>query len=503
MKISGCILAVCFWAMVGQATLSVNRMFSDHMVLQQEMALPVWGTAAPGASISVNFRDVSKTTKADADGKWMVKLDPLKLGPAGTLTVAGDGGETVFQDVLVGEVWLGSGQSNMAGRAGSYSKNDPVLARIATAAPYPQLRLFSGSWKVADAGVVNAFSALHVSFGYALQQELKVPVGLIVGAVGGTPSGRWLSKEMAGANADLNGQLKAKMGFDVAGIEAAHEAAVAAHKEKAAALKAEGKKAPRSPGSIRLGDLYARHIAYIVPYGIRGVLWDQGESKTQIPGVDQYTTMSALISGWRGVWGQGDFPFLHVQKPSGGGCAWDPKNPVNRGAKAFNPKLPNSHGNSGLSYQMDHVRMGTLANAPLVQARDLGTGIHPANKSGYGKRASRVALGAVYGKDLAFSGPVYKSHSVAGKTIRVEFDHVGQGLAFRHADSIRGIEIAGKDGKWAWADARIDGDSIVVSSADVAAPLHVRYAFHKTTNFANLFNKDGLPAQMFSSASAE
>jgi sialate O-acetylesterase len=501
MRKSGFFLCVLLWAVLGHADLAVSRMFSDHMVLQQEAAVPVWGTAAPGAEVSVRFRDATKATKADADGKWMVQLESLKLGPAATLTVSGDGTEKVFQDVLVGEVWLGSGQSNMAGRAGGYAKKDPELAKIVSDGPYPELRLFSGSWKVADPKSVAAFSAIHVAFGHALQQELKIPVGLIVGAVGGTPSGRWLTKDMAAASKELNAQLKAKMGYDVPGIDAAHEAAVAAYKKNAAALKAEGKKAPRFRGPIRLGDLYAKHIDYIVPFAIRGVLWDQGESKTQIPGVDQYTAMSALISGWRGVWGQG-FPFLHVQKPSGGGCAWDPKNPANRGARAFNPKLPAAPlaNPSALAYQLDHIRMGTLPNAPLVQARDLGPGIHPANKSGYGKRASRVALGAVYGKPVAISGPVYKSHAVEGKTIRVQFNHVGQGLAAAHADSLHGFAVSGADGKWAWADARIDGDSVVVSSADVAAPVHVQYAFHKTTDFANLFNKDGLPARVFITA---
>ena len=153
---------------------------------------------------------------------------------------------------------------------------------------------------------------------------------------------------------------------------------------------------------------------------------------------------------------------------------------------------------------MSHIKIGTLKNAPLVTASDLGTGVHPANKSGYGKRAARVALGAAYGHDIAISGPTYKSHKIEGNKIRISFDHLGKGLAFRHADTVRGFKISGKDGKWAWADAVIDGDHIVVSSAEVPMPTEVNYATNnyvgianKDFSYANLFNKDGLPALMF------
>ncbi|MFT5130720.1 MAG: sialate O-acetylesterase [Rhodothermales bacterium] len=501
MRVCDFVLGVMFFAVGVQAKLVVDRMFSSYMVLQQEMAVPIWGTAAPGGEVTVSFRDQSVATQANTDGKWSLKLAALKLGAPATLAVSGDGDTLSFEDVLVGEVWIGSGQSNMAGRAGGYAKNDPTLAMIATSGPYPQIRLYSGSWKVADAKTIPAFSALHVSFGHALHDELKVPVGLIVGAVGGTPSGRWLSQEMAAASPALNAQLKAKMGIEADEIAAAHVAAKATYSDVVRKAKADGKKAPRFPGPNLLGDLYAKHIEYIVPYGIRGVLWDQGESKTQIAGVDQYTTMSALIAGWRGVWSQGDFPFLHVQKPSGGSSAWNPKNWVNRGARAFNATLPRAHGPapSALKYQLDHIRMGTIKNAPLVQANDLGTGIHPQNKSGYGKRASRVALGAVYGKDVVILGPTYKSHAIEDSHIRVSFDNVGSGLGFRHAEELRGFEVAGEDGKWAWASAEIDGDSIIVSSADVPKPVHVQYAFNKDQSHANLFNKDGLPALLFTS----
>jgi sialate O-acetylesterase len=477
------------WAAHADADVTVDKMFTDHMVLQRDLAVPIWGTAEPKEAIEVRFRDQSRKTTADKDGKWIVKLDKLKVGVPGKLTISGKNTVTL-DDVLVGEVWVGSGQSNMAGRCGNYMRNDKVLAEMANGGPYPTLRLYGRSgWQVADKKTAPAFSALHFAFGFNLHKELKVPVGLMVGAVGGTPSGRWLSGDMAAADEALMEKLKAT-GRVPAGAQD--------KKQK------DGKKGAGAAKPHKFGDLYARFIEPKVPYGIRGVLWDQGESRTQIPGVDQYTAMNALINGWRKTWGQGDFHFLHIQKPSGEGCAWDAANPTNRGALKFGKLLKNHTGAArSLEYPLRHIKIGTLRNAPLVIASDLRIGIHPQCKSGYGKRACRVALGVVYGKGVAVSGPVYKSHKVEGSAIRVAFDHVGKGLALRHAESVQGFEIAGEDGKWAWADAKIDGDAILVSSKEVAKPVRVRYAFARRHNFANLFNKDGLPALMFTTVKWE
>jgi sialate O-acetylesterase len=498
-------LALAFFSSCLNAAITVDRMFSDGMVLQREQSVPVWGTAEVGELVTVTFREQSKQATSGKDGKWMVKLDAMKLGPAGKLTVSCKANKVDYKDVLVGEVWVGSGQSNMAGGAGGYAKRDADLAKIIAGGPYQQIRLHAGSaWKVADEASMPRFSAIHLSFGYALQQELKVPVGLMVGAVGGTPSGRWLSEEMAAADTELAKQFKAANSYSLSDFVNDREAFMKEWQAKVAKAKAEGKRAPRGPA--RIGDLYARHIQYMVPYGMRGVLWDQGESKTQIPGVaDQYVVMNALITGWRKVWGQGDFHFLHVQKPSGGVCPWDPDNPVNRGAKAFSPNLPGNHFDrpNALAYHLDHVRMGTLKNAPLVTALDLGTGVHPSNKSGYGKRACRVALGSVYGRKVAISGPVYKSHKVEGNKVRVSFDHVGKGLAFRHAKALQGFGIAGANGKWVWAEATIDGESVVLSHSGVTNPVNVQYAFSNNPSYANFFNKDGLPGLTFTTVKWE
>jgi len=490
---------VLVWAVAansGLAEVRANRMFSDHMVLQRGMRVPIWGTAAPGEKITVAFRDQKKQTEADKDGKWLVRLDPLKVGEPGKLTVSG-GNSVAFGDVLVGEVWVGSGQSNMAGGTGGYARRDEVLAKMVKAAPYPKLRLYRGGWKESTAGNINGFSALLFAFGQPLQKELDVPVGLIVGAVGGTPSGRWLSREMIAADAACQALLKKSAWFREQ--QKKHREALAKWQEAAKLAKAEGKSPPRRPRDpFRPGDLYASRIEPAVPYGIRGVLWDQGESGTAIRGVDQFTVMGALIRGWRKAWGQGDFPFLYVQKPSGGGCAWDPKgNPVTRMASPFSalPAKPNKPGDG--RWRELHIRIMQHPNTAMVTASDLGGGIHPLNKSGYGRRACRVALGFVYGRDVAICGPMYESHKVDCNKVHVSFKHVGKGLAFRHGDKLQGFEVAGGDGAYHWADAKIDGKTVIVSSPKVEKPVNVRYGCSNRRPWANLFNKDGLPALMF------
>lgn len=490
------LISICSFA---TADVTVDKMFSDHMVLQQDLAVPIWGTAAPEEKVIVSFRDQKVEITADKDGKWMVKLNPLKVGNAGTLTVAGKN-TVVFEDVLVGEVWIGSGQSNMAGGAGGYSRKDEVLAKLVENGPYPQLRLYLGGWKVATPDDIKRFSAILFSFGQPLQKSLNTPVGLFVGAVGGTPSGRWLSEQMFNADETCR-----KMAGVPEEQKAKYAEAIAKWEQAVKKAKEEGKRPPRKPrGPIRIGDLYESKIEWAVPYGIRGVLWDQGESGTAVPGIDQLTMMGALIKGWHNTWGQGPFPFLYVQKPSGGGCAWDSEgNPATRMANKFSaqPTKPNSP-KSG-AYRDLHIRIMQHPKTAIVTTSDLGSGIHPANKSGYGQRACDVALGFVYGKDVEYYGPLFDSHKPEGKDIRIKFTHVGKGLAFKHGDKLQGFEVSGKDGKWQWAEARIEKDTVVVSCTEVAEPVHVRYGWGQTHTWANLFNKDGLPALTFTTDRAK
>ncbi|MCX5658608.1 MAG: sialate O-acetylesterase, partial [Planctomycetota bacterium] len=243
------------------------------------------------------------------------------------------------------------------------------------------------------------------------------------------------------------------------------------------------------------GDLYLANIAPMVPFAIRGVLWDQGESGTKVDRVDQFTLMGALIKGWRATWGQGDFPFIYVQKPSGGGCALDPASPVTDQSSKFAP-LPAAVPLDGGNREV-HIRIMQHPNTAMVIASDLGGGTHPTNKSGYGARAARVALGFAYGQKVEYYGPLYQGHKAEGGKIRVSFTHVGQGLTSAPGDKLQGFAIAGADRVYHWADAAIDGETVVLSSADVPHPVSVMYAYSTSIAWANLFNKDGLPAIPF------
>lgn len=492
-------------ALAARADVKLPPVFSDHMVLQRDIAAPVWGTASPGEEISVAIAGQTKATKADAQGKWRVKLDPLKVGDPLTLTVKGKNTVTV-SDVLVGEVWVGSGQSNMDGRVNSYAKGDEVLADLAKKS-FPQVRHINsrGTWQVATPQTSGGFGALLYPFGIRLHEELKVPVGLMLGAVGGTPSGYWLSEEMYASDAACkSAAAEFAKTYPLEALQKKYPQDVAAWEKAAETAKKDGKPAPRKPAPPgkpgettggKIGNLFETHIRGYVGYGIRGVLWDQGESGTAVVGVDQYTLMGALIRGWRKDWAQGEFPFLYIQKPSGNGCAWDTENPVTKNASKFAP-LPAQLPTDG-AYRELHLRIQRHPSTALVTASDLGSGVHPTNKSGYGARASQVAMGLVYGKKVETQGPLYASHAIEGGKVRLKFTHVGKGLAARHSEKLQGFALAGEDKKFVWADAVIEGDTIVVSSDKVPKPAAVRYAWANSHPWANLFNKDGLPAQTF------
>ena len=492
------VVSFTFAASAGAET-TLDRMFSSHMVLQRQIPVPIWGTAEPGGKVVVSFRDQKKEATADAGGKWSVKLDPLKVGKPGKLTVAGKT-TLVLNDVLVGDVWLGSGQSNMSWGIGKFVGGDKALAKMVKGGPYPKLRLYKGDWRIATGDEVGGFSAIMFAFGLSLQKELDVPVGLIVGAVSGTASGRWVSPEMFLADPGVRKAMERdEAGKTLLEQVKAHPEALAEWKKAARQAQADGKPAPKKPQPpSRIGDLYANFIEPVAPYGIRGVLWDQGEHGVGVRGVDQFTMTGALVAGWRKVWGQGDFPFLCVQKPSGGGCAWDAEgNPLTHMASKFVPQpiKPNNPGNGG--WRCGQIRLVDLPKTAVVITSDLGGGIHPPDKSSYGQRSCEIAMSYVYGGKTPIYGPLYDSHETEGKQIRVRFSHVDKGLVTRHSDKLQGFEIAGKEHPWHWAEARIDGDTVVVSSEKVPNPVHVRYKSHNSCSWANLFNKDKRPAFAF------
>ncbi|MBB5031181.1 sialate O-acetylesterase [Prosthecobacter vanneervenii] len=518
MKLSFACVSLLLFASALQAEVKLSKVFTPHMVLQRGMAVPVWGTAAPGEKVTVSFAGQSKTATADDKGAWSVKLEALQASTEPRTLIIGD---KKIEDVLVGDVWVGSGQSNMDMTVSSYTKDDPVLD-AASKQSYPHLRLLrkdpTATWEQATPETNVKFSALLFSFGFPLQKELNVPVGLMVGAVGGTPSGFWLSEDMYRSDAACAEAVKAfaptykydELMAKYTVEKAKWDVELAAWKKQAEAAKKEGKeptRPPRGPQPVgkagepnfgKVGQLFEQFIRPYVGYGIKGVLWDQGESRTNIAGVDQVTLMGALIGGWRKAWGQGDFPWLYVEKPSGGGCAYDYTQPMNRLAEKFAP-LPKTIPNNP-DKEYSHVAFEQIMkykNTHMVISSDLGNGIHPPNKSGYGARAVQVALAVAYDRGNEYLGPQLASHSISGGKVTLKFKHSGKGLAFKNGDKLQGFSIAGADKKFVWADAVIEGDSVIVSSKDVPQPAAVRYAWSNAFQWANLFNQDGLPAQPF------
>ncbi|MDD5349700.1 MAG: hypothetical protein PHQ12_05765, partial [Chthoniobacteraceae bacterium] len=389
------------------AAVTLPAVLNSHMVLQRDMPVPIWGTADPNEKVTVQFRGQQKTATADAQGKWMVKLDPLKVGEPGTLTVTGNNTVTLT-DVLVGEVWLGSGQSNIDSPVNMYTGNDPVL-KEAAAKSYPNLRLFrapnaKNGWTETKPDRVGGFSAQLFYFGMKLQGELGVPVGLVEAAVAGSPSGPFLSQAAFDADPDIQKALaKADADEPIEARMKKYEETMAKWQKDADAARAAGtpeNKLPWHPSmpkpysQIKTGDRYEKLIRPLIPFAIRGVLWDQGEGGAVGKPIWQPMTMAALIRSWRADWGQGEFPWLYVQKPSGGGCALDPANPVNAGAMPFVP-LPKDPPASDYFSGLRHEGYAVMKNPNtfLVINSDLAPGVHPPTKSGYGTRDLQVALG--------------------------------------------------------------------------------------------------------------
>lgn len=481
-----------------RADVKLPAIISEHMVLQSGVEVPIWGWADPGEEVSVSFASQTKSTKADAAGKWSVKLGSLKTtGEAQTLTVTGKNKLSVA-DVLVGEVWLGSGQSNMAMQVSRAS--DPE--KEAAEAKFPAIRMFTessaaaakaqeegkGAWVVCDPATVGRFSATAYFFGRELHKSLGLPVGLINSSVGGTPIESWISPEAQQRFPELKAaeeaQAKAEPPFDAVAAKAKFERDLAKWKEVAAKAKAEGKtppRAPRDPVALRQrkgnrGGLFNGKIAPLVPYAIRGAIWYQGEANSALNKAPLYQLqLTTLITDWRTRWGS-EFPFAWVQLPNfdGGGVRdW----PTVREGMLKTLAVPKT----GMAIAID-----------IGEAKD----IHPKNKQEVGRRLSLWALGTVYGKKVpATSGPLPAGHEVRGREVVLKFTHTDGGLVAKDGD-LKGFVIAGEDKQWKPAQAKIDGGKVIVSSPEVPKPAAVRYAWE---NFpaCNLTNGAGLPASPF------
>lgn len=478
--------------------LSLASLFTDHAVLQRDMAVPVWGKAEPNAKVTVQFAGQDKTATADKDGRWMVKLDPLSASSEGrTLSVKTDSSNPALtrQDILVGEVWVCSGQSNMAfGLKGSVHGDEAIAA-----AGDAQLRLFNagargadepqdsigGSWAVDSSNSATGFSAVGYFFGKELRQKLGVPVGLIKSAVGGTVAESWTAR----ADLETNPTLKPLLDRQLTRI-ADHPKALEDYKKREPELlakyeqdlakaKAADKPPPRKPGPPqhpstdvnRPTALYNGSIAPLQPYAIRGAIWYQGESNSG-RGKEYQTLFPAMIGSWRKAWAQGDFPFLFVQ-------------------------ITPHNGMSPEVREAQRVTSETTQNTAMAVTVDIGDAgdIHPKQKKPIGERLALAARALAYGEAIEYSGPTYDSISVQGNQATLTFKHLGGGLVAKNGE-LKGFTIAGDDGKFVPAVAAIKGDTIVVSSDTVSEPKMVRYGWTNVPD-VNLWNKTGLPASPF------
>ncbi len=493
-----------------QAELSLPHFFSDHMVIQRERPVAVWGQASANADVQISFKTKTVSTKADANGNWRATIESgLADAKGSVLTVTSGDRKVEIHDVLVGEVWFASGQSNM------FFTMDrvPAYKELIAKADYPGLRMFlaplvtavepqsniNGQWSLASPETVPGFSAVAFFFALKIHQELNIPVGVIKSAWGGKPVETFTSREalntLPATKALVDEALESDAAFVLSKATAAHEtrlknwqdAVAAEHKKPASERKALGKKPqmPKRPLNTegKPGVLFNSMIHPFVGYTMRGAIWYQGEGNAKAGAVPYDQTLPLMIRDWRKRWGD-EFSFYFVQL-------------ANYRAPSTAPGTPDPW-----ALLQDRMRLilQTTPKTGMAIINDVGEekDIHPKDKQTPGERLARWALAKDYGRDVVISGPLYKASLVQGDMIRLTFEHCGKGLQARNGESLKRFEIAGADRVWRWADAKIVGaDSVHVSHAEVKKPVAVRYAWASNPTGANLINSDGLPASVF------
>jgi sialate O-acetylesterase len=497
------LLAACS-ATIARADVKLPAIFSEHLMLQRDLANPVWGTAEPGEQVTVTIGDQKHSATAGADGKWRVKLAPLPAGGPHQLTVTGK--NTIkLEDVLVGEVWICSGQSNMQQSVQGAKDGDLEIK----AANFPRIRLisvpqvgtqepqddFKGSWQVCSPATVGGFSAVGYFFGRQLHQTLDVPVGLINDAWGGSACEAWIRRDILAADDRYRPLMErweqTEKTYDPAKDAADYQTKMAKWKQDAEAAKAEGKPAPQQPrkptnplsGNSRPGNIYNGVLKPTIGYGIRGAIWYQGESNASR--AYQYRHLFPLmIKSWRDEWKQGDFPFYWVQLADYMQEQTEPKDSAWAELREAQTMTMDALPNGGQAVIVD-----------LGEAND----IHPKNKQDVAKRLARWALARDYHVDVPCRSPQFKSLDVKGNKAVVSFNYPGAGLKTFDVNKVIGFAIAGKDQKFVWAEGTIVGpDKVEVWSDLVSEPVAVRYAWADNP-VCNLQSKDGLPVTPFRS----
>ncbi|MFA6567654.1 MAG: sialate O-acetylesterase [Victivallales bacterium] len=553
-------LFMVFFAGMNKAlAVTTPDVIGDNMVLQQNKVLPIWGWAEPGEKIKVTFEKQERTTVSDREGNWMVKLDPVQAGGPFEMTIEGKN-KIIMKNILVGEVWLAGGQSNMRMNVGGVENAKEEIKN----ADYPKIRLFvtryacmevpqknislwydylqetvkpldlmqylwkfygvktpmDGKWVECSSQTVKDFSAAGYFFGRKVHEETSFPVGLIQSCWGATAIEAWISKSSLESDPALKDIVDRREKL----LNDYPQAISAYYKEMANYIKMKGEMPdPKngsantiagktlSPPKVPVGpaqktaiaqagvDYYTNTIEYrillgnyvfptgmyngmiepIIPYAIQGVIWYQGESN--VGNQKQYKTLfPLLIKSWRSAWNQGDFPFLFVQL-------------ANVGASREKPAS-----SSWAALREAQTTGLAVPKTGMAVAIDIGdTDVHAKNKQDVGLRLALWALGNTYKQKVVYSGPLYEKMEIENNQIRLYFKNIGGGLVAKGGDVLKQFAIA-DDGKvFEWADARIDGNTVVVWSTTIANPVAVRYAWADNPEGCNLYNKEGLPASPF------
>lgn len=487
-----------------RADVSMPSIFGDHMVLQRDAPVPIWGKADPGERVTVRLAGQERSVVADEAGRWIVRMAPITSSQPLELVVEGNNTLT-FGNVAMGEVWLCSGQSNMDWKVKDSADAPTEIA----SADWPDIRFFNTSpakqpaqtprddvearWEVCSPDTVATFSAVGYYFGRRLHKELgDVPVGLINVSWGGMPAEAFTPIEALRGNPALQGVIKR---FDDAltaypQAKAEYDRKLSEWEARAKSAEARGEppparpRAPLGPDSPSApGVLWNGLVHPVRPYAIRGVIWYQGESNAG-RAVEYRELLPAMITAWRQAWGQGDFPFLIVQL-------------ANYRAPATQPVEPNS--DWALLREAQAMTLERVPNAGLAVTIDIGDAddIHPKNKQEVGRRLALSAEKIAYGRDVVHSGPTFKAMAVEGRIAVLAFENTGAGLVVK-GGALEGFAISGEDGGWHAGEATIadDGRHVMVWSPSVDRPTAVRYGWANNPP-ATLYNKEGLPAGPF------
>jgi sialate O-acetylesterase len=489
-----CFVAVS--ALAAHATVTLPHLLSDHAVLQRNMPIHIWGNADPGEAVAVSFHGADAQTKTDGLGRWSVYLPAEQAGGPYTLTVKGS--NTIsLSDILVGDVWFASGQSNMQfpllGFGGTtVLKNGAEEIKNAT---HPRIRLLfipnlssnyeqadqPNTWMLCTPDTAAHFSAVAYFFGRDVQEQEHVPIGLIDSSWGGTPVSAWISLAGLSANASLMPEFAARVPM----VEDQRNVVpmLAEEKREDAAAKAAGKPAPTHPWhpdpvSWQPAGLFNAMVAPALPYAIKGAIWYQGETDTSADRAPYYTAaFPAMITDWRTRWHEGNFPFLFVQISS------------------YNDDPAHDWG----IVRAAQRRTLRLTDTGMAVTTDIGEAdnIHPPDKQAVGYRLSLAARALAHGEKLEYSGPIFRQATLSGSHMHIYFTH-GEGLRAK-SGALGGFEVAGSDGRFHPATAKVAGDAVDVTAEDVTDPMYVRYAWANNALDANLINSAGLPASTFTS----